>query len=69
MNDVTVEVVTIKRCRVLRIDFGNDVQIVIKRTIAYGNMAVDYLNVYIENEAGLSENSSGMLGKFHDFLI
>lgn len=64
LNDVVVEIVTIKRSRVLRVDFGNDVQVAIKRTIASANMAVDYLNVYIENETGLSKYSSGILGQF-----
>lgn len=68
LNDVVVEIVTIKRSRVLRVDFGNDVQVAIKRTIASANMAVDYLNVYIENETGLSKYSSGILGKNYTFF-
>ena len=63
-NDLVIEIVTIRGCRVIRVDFGNNVQITIKRTIASVNMAVDYLNLYIENEAGLSNSSDGILGKF-----
>lgn len=37
--------------------------------IVYGNMVVDYLNVYIGNEVGLLENLSGIFGKFYDFLM
>nr|XP_022300432.1 inter-alpha-trypsin inhibitor heavy chain H3-like isoform X2 [Crassostrea virginica] len=69
-NDLVIEIVTIRGCRVIRVDFGNNVQITIKRTIASVNMAVDYLNLYIENEAGLSNSSDGILGQFlHRFVF
>lgn len=68
-NDISIKILTIKGNRVIHADFGNNVTISIKRTIASVNMSVDYLNLYIENEAGLSRKSDGVLGQFlHRFI-
>lgn len=64
LNGVTVQIQTIHGDRVMYVDFGNNVEVAIKRTIASVNMSVDYLNLYIENEAGLSPKSEGILGKY-----
>lgn len=50
--------------RLLYVDFGNDVRIVIKRVIRKEENMVDYLNVYIDEEKGLSKNAGGILGQF-----
>lgn len=48
--------------RLLYIDLGNDVRIVIKQVIRKDQNMVDYLNVYIDKENGLSHNAGGLLG-------
>lgn len=64
-GDVKVEIITVGGFRVMNVDFRNSVQIAIKKTNAsrFHNSSVEYLNMYIENEAGLSKSSDGILGK------
>lgn len=65
-GDVKVEIITVGGFRVMNVDFRNSVQIAIKKTNAsrFHNSSVEYLNMYIENEAGLSKSSDGILGQF-----
>lgn len=50
--------------RVLKIDFENDISMQIKRTEKDGiNTDVNYLNIYLDKEAGLSKEAGGILGK------
>uniref|UniRef100_K1PXQ1 Inter-alpha-trypsin inhibitor heavy chain H3 n=1 Tax=Magallana gigas TaxID=29159 RepID=K1PXQ1_MAGGI len=65
-DDVKVEIITVSGFRVMNVDFRNNVQIAIKKTNAsrFHNSSVEYLNMYIENEAGLSKASDGILGQF-----
>lgn len=65
-DDVKVEIITVGGFRVMNVDFRNNVQIAIKKTNAsrFHNSSVEYLNMYIENEAGLSKSSDGILGQF-----
>ena len=48
--------------RILRIDLGNDVHLLVKSRRASKKMAVDYLNLYIDKEDGLSKDAEGILG-------
>ena len=50
--------------RTMMIDFGNDVIVSIRRHMKQDtNMAMSYLNIYIEKETGISQFASGVLGE------
>ena len=50
--------------RTITIDFGNDIIVTIRRHMKQDtNMAMSYLNIYIEKETGISPFASGVLGK------
>ena len=56
--------------RILQIDLGNNIVIGIKRNMMEDtNMAVSYLNMYIENEAGISNMAGGILGMLIFFIL
>ncbi|CAC5406710.1 unnamed protein product [Mytilus coruscus] len=51
--------------RTVHIDFGNDISIEIRRLIKEGTeRVVSYLNMYIDNEKGISDKAGGILGRF-----
>jgi len=55
--------------RILQIDLGNNIVIGIKRNMMEDtNMAVSYLNMYIESEAGISNMAGGILGMLVCFV-
>ncbi|CAC5406716.1 unnamed protein product [Mytilus coruscus] len=50
--------------RTMTIDFGNDIIVTIRRHMKQDtNMAMSYLNIYIEKETGISQFASGVLGE------
>lgn len=50
--------------RVLKIDFEKNISIKIKRSSKEGtNRDVDYLNLYLDKEFGLSKQAGGILGE------
>ncbi|XP_076107954.1 inter-alpha-trypsin inhibitor heavy chain H3-like [Mytilus galloprovincialis] len=50
--------------RTMMIDFGNDVIVSIRRHMKQDtDMAMSYLNIYIEKETGISQFASGVLGE------
>ncbi|XP_052059439.1 inter-alpha-trypsin inhibitor heavy chain H3-like [Mytilus californianus] len=50
--------------RTMTIDFGNDIIVTIRRHMKQDtNMALSYLNIYIEKETGISQFASGVLGE------
>ena len=56
--------------RILQIDLGNNIVIGIKRNMMEDtNMAVSYLNMYIENESGISNMAGGILGMLVFFML
>ena len=70
-DDVRVEVITVNGYRVMNVDFNTNIQLAIKRTneTRFHNSSIEYLNLYIENEAGLSPTSDGILGMFIIFTV
>ncbi|XP_052059433.1 inter-alpha-trypsin inhibitor heavy chain H3-like isoform X5 [Mytilus californianus] len=51
--------------RTVHIDFGNDISIEIRRLMKEGSeRVVSYLNMYIDNEKGISDKAGGILGRF-----
>ncbi|XP_052059434.1 inter-alpha-trypsin inhibitor heavy chain H3-like isoform X6 [Mytilus californianus] len=51
--------------RTVHIDFGNDISIEIRRLMIEGTeRVVSYLNMYIDNEQGISDMAGGILGQF-----
>ncbi|XP_069141634.1 inter-alpha-trypsin inhibitor heavy chain H2-like isoform X1 [Argopecten irradians] len=51
--------------RVLQIDVRNSIRISIKRHLAINASQVNYLNVYLDREEGLSRHAEGVLGQLH----
>ncbi|CAC5406707.1 unnamed protein product [Mytilus coruscus] len=51
--------------KTVHIDFGNDISIKIRRLMIEGTeRVVSYLNMYIDNEQGISDMAGGILGQF-----
>jgi len=53
--------------KLLHVHCGNNLKVVIKRHTAQNVLQVDYLNVYIAEEEGLSSKADGILGNFYLF--